>query len=779
MASSAPPHRRKNAREGIVGLRRYSAWFAMALIALAVAELALFVGQRVVQSWQDHSRHVAMLARDTYALALDRNAAVSAYLVDRAAEQAAMAHADGARLDSSLDALAALTADNAHQHARVIAMATAVRAWNQAFVVPALAGSIAVPRAPGVAAEAFGRVRAAFATFLTAEDVLYDNRRRGDLVLGIVALAAMLVPAGLLAGLVVASGRRFAGQADLLGDQQDQLEEQAVELEQQVQELETTNTELAEAAEAERDARAQMEQEMRERRRNAALLDAAMTSSPIGLSLLDRDLRYVRVNDAIARITGIAPDAHVGRTLRDVNPQLSEDIEAALRRVVETDEPLRNLEMTRASGSSGGPRHLLLNVYPVKTADGESLGLGVAALDTTDQRELLAQFHHAQKLEAVGRLAAGVAHDFNNLLTVIRSYCDLALLEMPLGAPGREEIGEIRTAGDRAASLSRRMLTFSRKQVVLPRALDVGDTVREMESMLRQVTGETVGLDLKLDAPLGIVLLDPTQLEQILMNLVINAVDAMPAGGQIVVEASNRSVSEPEAKRHVGLEAGDYVVVGVRDNGTGIDDDTLPRIFDPFFTTKLPGKGTGLGLSTVYGIVQSAGGHVRVDSVLGAGTTFRVYLRAEPPRVAPLLPHADGPSAAGAQAIARDGETVLVVEDEDALRDTLKRILRRRGYHVLEASHGGEALRVAQASDTRIDLVLSDIHMPGMHGQELVERLHMDRPDLKVLFTSGSSAGGDGEGRAMTGPFAFIAKPFSITDLALAVRHALDAPNPG
>ncbi len=436
MASSGPLRRRKIERGGIAGLRRYSVVFALALVALGIAEAALFVGQRMVQGWQDHSRHVGKLARDAFAVALDANAAAYEYVVTGARQEPTAARSDSARLDSSLDALAALTADNASQHDRVAAIAGAVHAWNVAFVAPVLAGSLSVRNAPHTSADAFGPVRTAFAQFLTAEDVLYENRRTYNLALGLAALAAMLVPGAALAWLVLASGRRFAGQGEQLQEQQDQLEEQAVELEQQVQELETANAELAASAAAERAARDRAEHEMRERRRSAALLDAAMTSSPIGLSLLDRELRYVRVNDAIAGITGLAPADHLGRTLREVNPQLDPDVEAALRRVLETDQPLRNLEMARTTDAPGGPRHLLLNVYPVKTPDGELLGLGVAAVDTTDQRTLLAQFHHAQKLEAVGRLAAGVAHDFNNLLTVIRSYCDLACSRWRTASPG-------------------------------------------------------------------------------------------------------------------------------------------------------------------------------------------------------------------------------------------------------------------------------------------------------------------------------------------------------
>ena len=753
-------------------MRRYTALFAFAVVALGFAELALFVGQRVVQGWQDHSRLVGRVARDAYLLALERRSRVDEFRVAGSAVDTAAIRAGAARLESILDTLTALTADNPAQQTRARQITAAVAAWNASFVTPLVGGGLSGAAARDADVSAFGPVRTSFARFLTAEDVLYDNRREDALMLGLLALAAMLVPGGLLAGLVIATGRRFAVQAEQLADQQDQLEEQAVELEQQVQELEVANTELAETAAAEKRARDQAEVEVRERQRHAALLDAAMASSPIGLSLLDRDLRYIRVNDAIGAITGIPPAEHVGRTLRDINPALSPDIEAVLRRVAETDEPVRNLEMLRNGGPPGEARHLLLNAYPVKTAAGELLGVGVAALDTTEQRTLLAQFHHAQKLEAVGRLAAGVAHDFNNLLTVIRSYCDLALLEMPEGAQGREEIREIRSAGERAAALTRQILALSRKQAILPRALALGEALGEMESMLRRVTGDGVKLEFRLDDPLGTVYIDPTHLEQVLMNLVINAVDAVPEGGRIFVEAANVVVDAAEARLGAGVKPGDHVVITVRDNGTGIDDETLQRIFDPFFTTKPQGKGTGLGLSTVYGIVRDAGGHVRVDSVVGEGTTFRVYLPAELPRGMPELRHT--PEAAPVPAMAREGETVLVVEDEDALRGTLMRILRRRGYRVLEAAHGGEALRVSQEHDGRIDLVLSDIHMPGMHGRDLIDRLHAERPDLRVLFTSGSSAGDGEDGRRIAGPFDFIAKPFTIDELASALRRVLD-----
>ena len=754
----------------VSAIRRHSLLFALALVAFGLAEVAMFAVQRGAQRWQEHSRQVARVARVALSLALRRDDAVTRMLLVPGVAGAAQPLADRARLDSSLDSLVALTADNPEQQGRARAISRALRAWQAGFMDSVQVGALAPAEAERRDADLFGAVQVAFGEFLTAEDVLYDDRAGQARLAGLLALLGMIVPSGLLAGLVVASGRRFAGTAEQLADQQLQLEEQAVELEQQVQELEVANTELAESMELERQARDRAEQESRERRRTAALLNAALQSSPVAMSLLDDQLRYRMVNDATCQVTGFSAPQLIGHSLREMNPGFGVDTEQALRHVLATMEPLRNLAMQRPGNGPGKARQMLISAFPARLPD-DSIGLGVTAVDVTEQRELLEQFHHAQKLEAVGRLAAGIAHDFNNLLTVVRSYCDLALLEMPDGAPGREEIREIRAAGERAAALSRQMVAMSRKQAIIPRALAVGEAVREMESMLQRVTGDTVAMRVELDEPLGIVYIDPTHLEQVLMNLVINAVDAMPGGGEIVLTAGNVNVSEAEAARLLGLKAGTHVTLQVRDTGTGIDPDTLRRVFDPFFTTKEPGKGTGLGLSTVYGIVRDAGGHVRVDSEVGKGTTFVIYLPAEiGDQTAPERHEVrvEAPRAVG-------DETILVVEDEDALRGMLVRILSRRGYTVLQAAHGGEAMRVSVEFEGKIDLVLSDFHMPGMHGRDLIDRLHEQRPDLRVVFMSGSSAASEDAKERGAGPHPFIPKPFTVEDLARKVRQALDA----
>ncbi len=762
---------RKRRSGGIAGLRQFTWLFAVALVALGLGQLGLFAFQRWEAGWAEHAREVARLARTAYATVLERQSAVNLAVLSPGGFHPPYADATSAALDSTLDSLVTLTADNPDQQTRARAIVAAVGAWRAGFVVPALGGRLP----PGAVSEAESRlsadVRTAFDRFLTAEDVLYADRRDRRGMATWLALAGFLLPGGLLAVIVVLSGRRYAVQAEQIEEQQSQLEEQAVELEQQVQELEVANTELSEAAAAEKRALDDFTREARERQRVAGQLEAAMMNSPVAMSLVDRELNYLFVNSATAEITGVAAADHAGVPMREINPALDPGLEAAMRRVLATGEPVRNFEMMRGGANGGRSRHLLLNLYPVTTDAGETLGLAIAAVDVTEQRDLLEQFHHAQKLEAVGRLAAGIAHDFNNLLTVIRSYCDLALLEMPEGAPGREEIGEVRQAGERAAALARQMVAMSRKQSIIPRALPIGEAVAELEPMLRRVTGSALALRMELDRPLGIVHIDPTQLEQVLMNLVINAVDATPPGGEITIEGRNAVLDDDDVKFMPGLKPGPHAAVSVTDTGTGIDADTLQKIFDPFFTTKPVGKGTGLGLSTVYGIVHDAGGYVRVESVVGKGTSFCVYLPAELPEDTRTL--RDTSRATAMQTAAMGHEVVLVVEDDDLLRASLRRALARRGYQVLEASHAGEALRVAAERDGPIDLVLSDFHMPGMDGRDLVVRLKEARPALKVLFMSGSSAGSESETGAGAGGHPFMAKPFTLDGLAAKVREVL------
>jgi PAS domain S-box-containing protein len=382
--------------------------------------------------------------------------------------------------------------------------------------------------------------------------------------------------------------------------------------------------------------------------------------------------------------------------------------------------------------------------------------------DITQQRRIQEQLLAAQRLEAIGRLAGGVAHDFNNLLSVILSYADLALEQIDSSTTVRTAITQMRAAGERAATLTEQLLAFSRKQVLEPEVSNLNGVVRGIEGMLRRLLGADIDIEIELAADLGNVSADPGRLEQVIMNLAVNARDAMPGGGKLTIATAN--VDDRDAQ---GGES--QVVLSVTDTGCGMDAETRARIFEPFFTTKGQSKGTGLGLSTAYGIITQSGGDIDVHSELGQGTTFSIRL----PRVA--KPMAERPREAVERVTGTGGETVLVVEDQDALRTVAERILKRAGYQVLTASSGAEALRIAAGHGAEIDLLLTDIVMPGMSGHALAERLKRARPEVEVLFTSGYSERAI-EHQGALAPDGFIGKPFSAADLLRKVRETLDRP---
>jgi two-component system, cell cycle sensor histidine kinase and response regulator CckA len=392
-------------------------------------------------------------------------------------------------------------------------------------------------------------------------------------------------------------------------------------------------------------------------------------------------------------------------------------------------------------------------------------------VDITERKRLEEELRQSQKMDSLGRLAGGVAHDFNNLLTVIRGYADVLTRELSEGDPRLGEVREIRRAADRATTLTRQLLALSRRQVLLPREVDLNALVQEMEQMLRRVIGENITIVTLGGADTGLVRADPGQLEQVLLNLAVNARDAMPAGGTLTIETKRAIIpAGREDASTRGVPPGDYVVFRVSDTGTGIDRETQAKIFEPFFTTKPLGEGTGLGLSTVYGIVQQSSGVITVESEPGAGTSFRIFL----PRTAELAaPSADTPAAGTVRtAHRRRRNTVLLVEDDDGVRQLTRRILEQFGFGVFEARNGAEALELLD-SGPRIDAVVSDVVMPGMSGRELVGRLRLRRPDLPVLFLSGYT--GDELGEEVRGQphQAFLQKPFSPDALAAALEELL------
>jgi signal transduction histidine kinase/ActR/RegA family two-component response regulator len=413
-----------------------------------------------------------------------------------------------------------------------------------------------------------------------------------------------------------------------------------------------------------------------------------------------------------------------------------------------------------------------VNAAPVQLEDRPCV-VGVFR-DVTEQRKAEAerarleeQLVIAQRLEAVGRLAGGVAHDFNNLLSVILSYAGFAVDELHESDPVREDIVEIQNAGRRAAALTRQLLAFSRKQILEPQVLSLNRVVTDIESMLRRLLGEDIDIEVHLDAALGSVRADPGQLEQVIMNLAVNARDAMPQGGKLTVETANVELDEGYAERHVAVEPGRFVMLSVVDTGAGMDAETKAHIFDPFFTSKERGKGTGLGLSTVYGIVKQSGGSIWVYSEPGRGSTFEVYL----PRVdAPVVDVRRKP----ATALATGSETVLVVEDEPAVCKLVERILRNAGYEVLSATSGGDALLLCEQHRGAIDLLLTDVVMPQMSGRELAERVTTLCPRLEVLYMSGYTDNAIVHHGVLVAGTHFIGKPFAAAELTRKVRDVLD-----
>jgi len=385
-------------------------------------------------------------------------------------------------------------------------------------------------------------------------------------------------------------------------------------------------------------------------------------------------------------------------------------------------------------------------------------------------RALEEQQRQAQKMEAIGRLASGVAHDFNNLLTAILGSTDLLLEELPADHSGRLEAEETRKAALRAADLTRQLLAFSRQQVLAPQVLDINDVVTNVDTMLRRVIGEHVEVRTVQAPDLGAVRADPGQLEQVLLNLAVNARDAMPRGGRLTIETANADLDDTYAAQHAAVAPGRYVMFAVSDTGTGMDAETQTRLFEPFFTTKEKGKGTGLGLATVYGIVKQSGGHIWVYSEPGQGTTMKVYL----PRVEEAIEPITAPARPSGPL--RGSETILIVEDQDEVRNLTRRLLEARGYRVLVAASGADALRIADQEAGRIDLLLTDVIMPGMSGREVALLLGPAHPHMRVLFVSGYTDDSIVHHGVLDPGVAFLQKPFTSQTLAQKVREVLDAP---
>ncbi len=513
-----------------------------------------------------------------------------------------------------------------------------------------------------------------------------------------------------------------------------------------------------------------LQNEIAERRRAATeirRLAMVVQQAAESVVISDTDGNILYVNPAFEHMTGYTQDEVLGK-----NPRM-------LKSGKQDDDFYRRMWETLTGGGvwaghltnrrkDGTLYELEATISPIRDDQDRIVSYVSASRDVTRELQLEQQFRQAQKMEAIGRLAGGIAHDFNNLLTSILGYSRLIRDELGDGHPLSVDVDEVCRAGERAAALTKQLLAFSRKQMIQPQAISLNTVVMDMDKILRRTLGEDVELVTLLDDQMSYANADTGLFEQVIMNLAINARDAMPKGGSLTIQTQTVTIDDEYCSQHVDAKPGDYVLLSVRDNGEGMSDDVREHCFEPFYTTKETGKGTGLGLSIVYSVAKQFGGFLDIDTAPGRGTEVKVYLPVVRPPAGRAAPRAEADLPHGT-------ETILVVEDEDTVRRLTVRMLESLGYHVLQARHGGEALLICERHKERIDLVLTDVVMPHIGGQDLVERLKVIRHDFKVVFMSGFTDEAFAHGTPDGHSASLILKPFTQETLAVRVRNMLDS----
>jgi two-component system cell cycle sensor histidine kinase/response regulator CckA len=501
-----------------------------------------------------------------------------------------------------------------------------------------------------------------------------------------------------------------------------------------------------------------------------ATLAAIVQSTSDAIIVTSPDGKITSWNSGAEKLYGYSADEVVGKEGGFLQPPgQTRDIHSMVREMSDNEGSMR-YETVRIK-KDGTPVTVSVTASLLRDKQGKVIGAFGISRDITENRHLEEELRQAQKMEAVGRLAGGIAHDFNNILTAISANAELAMEELAANSPLRQDLMEIRRAGKRAASLTGQLLAFSRKQVLKPQIINLNAVVRAVEEMLRRMIGEDIALNTSFADDLAFIRADPTQLEQVMMNLAVNARDAMPKGGVLTLRTSNAHAQLPLGDSPSALLAGDYVLLEIGDTGIGIDPKIKNRIFEPFFTTKEPGKGTGLGLSTVYGIVRQSDGYITMESKPGKGTIFKLYFPTVKEETGEKIRIDSGEHAK----LAGGTETILLVEDDEAVRLPLKRALTRLGYTVMEATDGQDALALLEKTGRPVDLLLTDVVMPGMSGRELAAKLRERDPDLRVFFMSGYSEDAVASHGAMAERAIFIAKPFAINVLVRKIRELFDA----
>jgi two-component system cell cycle sensor histidine kinase/response regulator CckA len=763
-------------------------------VAVALSFMAL--------AWLNHtsfallldSQETGRVARESRTLAIDRETGIRGYLLSHQDISLAPELAARDALKAKLDSLVFLTRGDVAQEERAMAIRTAVQRWQRGWADPVMAAaqSGAVPNRNDELAgkELFDSIRSAFEVFLGGQQRIFAARvgiitalQRGTFGLIILELALLL--ASLIwfrkrtirqAEVVFKQRTELEAQAVDLNNQAAELEEQAIGLEEQADEANRTSAQLTQTnqeleatikrlqeTETNLSATKSKEQEMQ------SLLDVVMSNAPVAVALYDSDRRIIRVNAAAEAITGVSAADHEGKRNDEVaDGSISDALDAILEKVLSTGDSALNIPLTGlVHEGSARERNFLCSFFPV-TLPGGNAGAGLVMVETTQYRQLEEQLLQSQKMEAVGRLAGGVAHDFNNMLTAIMSYSELILVELDAGSRLREDMLEIVKAATKAAALTRKLLAFSRQQVLRPSVVDLNTTIDALCKMMTRMLGDDIEISTRFAPALWNVTADQTEIERVMMNLVLNARDAMPDGGRLDIETSNVVVDEEYASTHADTKPGDYVMIAVTDSGEGMTREVREKVFDPFFTTKEKGKGTGLGLPSVYGIVKQSGGFLWVYSEVGHGTTFKVYLpksdSAEP--VTPRTPTNNRPVAP---------ETILLVEDDDEVRQVAVRVLTQNGYRVLEAANGADALRICEKEGDSLDLIVTDIVMPEMGGSELANKVRAKQPAARILFTSGYTEDVIVRESFLAPGEEFIEKPFTPALLARKTRQMLDA----
>jgi signal transduction histidine kinase/CHASE3 domain sensor protein len=777
----------------ILARLRRAFWIGVAALA-AVALTVMLLGwlsQRSLALLVE-SQTTARLAREARSLAEDRETAIRRYLLSH--QQVSLAPEFAARqpLKSKLDSLHLLSAGNASQADRAKTIRASVTRWERGWVLPILdaanKGTLTASDETLAGKELYDGIRSAFDSFVSGQQRISVMRLRVVRFLQRASLVLIMLEISVLLGIMGWLARRGYSQTATLFEQHGKLEAQSLDLQEQAAVLEEQAAELEEQAdEANRTvailAATNENLEATIKRLEAAesnanhaiarhgeaesLLEVLMQNSPVGIALYDRDRRAVRINATMQGMTDVTNSHVIGSPGRELEgDDVAESMNSLLDRVIADEETFLNVPLGGFNRSDlTNQRYFLGSFFPVPLVPGKR-GAGAVVLETTQYRQLEEQLLQSQKMEAVGRLAGGVAHDFNNMLTAILSYSELLLTDMPPDSPQRADMSEILKAAQKATTLTRKLLAFSRQQVLRPIRVDLNSTIDGLTRMMRRLLGPDIRLSLRLAPSLWTVSADQAELERVIMNLILNARDAMGEGGKLVIETSNITLDSEYASSHAETKPGPYVVLVVSDTGAGMTREVREKLFEPFFTTKERGKGTGLGLPSVYGIVKQSGGFIWVYSEPGKGTTFKVYL----PRAEDVSTDA---AIAPAQSRSVGSETILLVEDDEEVRQVATRILRRNGYRVLEAGNGADALRVCENEPDPVDLIVTDIIMPEMGGTELAARIREKQPAARILFTSGYTEDAVVRQSFLHPGEAFIEKPFTPELLARKARELL------